>query len=99
MSASAFLAVSTRRGDSLAFCAPWSVQFASMMYVGMAYLPNLAHRGSAGAETRSPYWLWRCPDLLRSNAVELGRHDKVVFVQPFDLFGLQRDRRKPPTKA
>src|SRR5271169_3777702 len=51
MSTSAFLAVSSRRGDSFTFWAPWSVQLASKMYVDNALLPpsvvSLAVRGES----------------------------------------------------
>src|SRR5271169_5756021 len=51
MSTSAFLAVSSRRGDSFTFWSPWSVQLASKIYVGNALLPpsvvSLAVRGES----------------------------------------------------
>src|SRR5437763_1059994 len=34
-----------------------------------------------------------------SDAVELRRHDEIVFVQPFDLLCAQRDRRIAPAEA
>src|SRR5215472_2795049 len=33
------------------------------------------------------------------NPIELGRHDEIVLVQPFDLLRSQRDCRVPPAKG
>src|ERR1700756_3827416 len=36
--------------------------------------------------------------VLRGDPVELRRHDKIVFVQPFDFLCAQRDRRVAPAE-
>src|SRR3977135_4530451 len=55
ISLSAFFAASRRRGESLTFSAPWSVQFASMTYVVITAL--LLVRSTRGAK----HWcLRRC---------------------------------------
>src|ERR1700682_4150969 len=41
----------------------------------------------------------RCRHSRGGDAVELCRHDEVVFVQSFDFLGSQRDCRVTPTKA
>src|SRR6266446_9819834 len=65
-----------------------------MMYVGIS--SSLVRRSAA-----RPCWAKRqiLESRLVGDAVELGRHDEVVFVQPFDLFCLQRDRCVAPAKA
>src|SRR4029077_4330990 len=65
-----------------------------MMYVGIS--SSLVRRSTAHPCRARRQILG---SRLAGDLVQLGRHDEVVFVQAFDLFCLQRDRRKTPAEA
>jgi multidrug efflux pump subunit AcrA (membrane-fusion protein) len=52
----------------------------------------------SGAEIDQSTMLARATQLIK-NSIDLARHDKIVLVQAFDLFGSQRDGRVTPAEA